>query len=62
MKVKRIKHCFFCEEDIEALAEFQENHIVQKCPKCGNELGRAGAFFTEPGSEGTKARVKVIVK
>ncbi len=62
MEVRRIRYCPFCQSDIEAEVEFLEDCVVQKCPECGEEVGRAGAFIVGLAPVGVSLKIKVVVK
>lgn len=61
MKVRRIKGCIFCHSEEPSSVEFTPDEVIQTCPRCGTELGRAGAFFVDPPSlYPAKVHVEVV--
>ncbi len=59
LEVTKIKKCLKCGV-IEPAISFEDKCVVQRCPKCGRELGRTGVFFMQQPVPGATVRVQMV--
>ena len=59
MRIDKITYCLRCQQEIESLISFEVAEVVQSCPNCKKELGRAGTFFVH-NPQGIQGKIKII--